>query len=271
MGLIFKEEGHAYSSTDPNEQINWTSVTALVGKFKEPFDTDAVAAKCIKNKKSKWYGLSSEDVKKIWKNENLRATSLGTFYHNQREEDLMSFDTITKEGIVLPIIPPIIQGDIKIAPTQKLLPGVYPEHFVYLKSAKICGQADYVEVVNSLINIMDYKTNKEIKSKGFKNWEGQIKKLLGPVAHVEDCNLQHYTLQMSIYMYIMLKHNPRLKPGKLTLQHVVFEKVEDDKYGYPVTAYSDIGDPIVKEIVIYEVPYMKQEVLDMINWLKDQE
>ena len=85
MGLIFREEGHAYSSTDPNEQIDWTSVTALVGKFKEPFDTDGVAAKCVKNKRSKWYGLDTEDVKYIWKKENLRATGLGTLYHNHRE------------------------------------------------------------------------------------------------------------------------------------------------------------------------------------------
>ena len=271
MSLIFKEEGHLYKSTDPNEQINWVSVTALIGKFKEPFDADSVADKCVKNKRSKWYGLSPEDVKAIWAKENKRATDLGSFYHSQRETDIMSCDTITKDGVQLPIIPPIIQGDIKLAPDQKLLPGVYPEHFVYLKSAKICGQADYVEVVNGVINIMDYKTNKEIKSKGFTNWEGKTKMLLGPMSHIEDCSLQHYTLQMSVYMYIMLKHNPRLKPGKLTLQHVVFEKIEDDKYGYPVTNYSENGDPIVKEIVIYEVPYMKEEVISMINWLKDQE
>jgi len=65
MSLIFKEEGHQYKSTDPNEQIDWTSVTALIGKLKEPFDTDAVAEKCVKNKRSKWYGLLAEEVKAI--------------------------------------------------------------------------------------------------------------------------------------------------------------------------------------------------------------
>ena len=34
---------------------------------------------------------------------------------------------------------------------------------VYLKSARLCGQADLVEIVNGYINITDYKTNKEIK------------------------------------------------------------------------------------------------------------
>lgn len=71
-------------------------------------------------------------------------------------------------------------------------------------------------------------------------------------------------------MYIMLKHNPTLKPGTMTLQHIVFEKEGEDKFGYPIIKYNENGDPVVKEVVPYEVPYLKQEVIDMINWLKDQ-
>lgn len=270
MSLIFKEEGHIYESVDPNEEIEWTSVTSLVGKFKQPFDIFAVSQKCSKNKKSKWYGIEAPVIRDIWTAETKRATDLGTFYHNQREADLMSFDTLTREGVDLPIIPPKVNEGIKYAPKQKLIPGVYPEHFAYLKSAGICGQADYVDVVNGTVNIMDYKTNKEIKERSYENWEGVRTMMASPLSHIEDCNLQHYTLQMSIYMYIILKHNPRLTPGKLTLQHVLFEKEGEDKYGYPITKYSEEGDPVVKEVVKYEVPYMKDEVLTMINWLKDQ-
>lgn len=269
MALTFKEEGHLYESVDPNDQIDWVSVTSLVGKFKQPFDAEAQSVKSSKNKRSKWFGLEPERIREIWESESKRATDLGTFYHNQREDDLMSFDTMTKEGVEIPVIPPNIQDGVKFAPAQQLIAGVYPEHFTYLKSAGVCGQADYVEVVNGKINIMDYKTNKEIKKRSYKNWEGVYQMLSSPVSHVEDCNLQHYSLQMSIYMYIMLKHNPKLKPGTLTIQHVMFEKIRDDEYGYPVTLYNDNGDPVVKEVVTYEVPYMKEEVLTMINWLKD--
>lgn len=270
MSLIFKEEGHIYQSVDPNEEINWTSVTSLVHKFQQPFDAKGVAEKCSKNKKSKWYGMTVPEILKVWNQENKRAVTLGSFYHNQREQDLMSFDTLTKDGVELPIIPPKVHDGVKYAPVQKLIPGVYPEHFVYLKSAGVCGQADYVEVLNGKINIMDYKTNKEIKEHGFTNWEGVTTMLEGPVSHLEDCNLNHYALQMSIYMYIMLKHNPTLKPGTMTLQHIVFEKEGEDKFGYPIIKYNENGDPVVKEVVPYEVPYLKQEVIDMINWLKDQ-
>lgn len=270
MSLIFKEKGHIYKSVDPNEEIDWTSVTSLVGKLKPKFDVMAVSKKCVKNKKSKWYGMKPSDVRAIWQKENNRANTLGTFYHNQRESDIMDCDTLTKEGVKLPVIPPIIQGDVKLAPEQKIEAGIYPEHFVYLKSAGVCGQADYVEVVNGKVNILDYKTNKEIKMKGFTNWEGITEMMHDPIGHIENCNFMHYNLQMSIYMYIILKHNPKLKPGTLTLQHVTFEEEGRDEYDYPITKYDKNGDPVIKDVISYEVPYMKEEVLSMINWLKDQ-
>lgn len=269
MSLIFKEKGHKYESIDPNESIIWTSVTGLIGKFKKPFDTDKIAKKSSKNKKSKWYNLDPETIKNIWQTENLRAVKLGSFYHNQREADLVECDTLQRDGIDLPIIPPKIIDGLKYAPNQKLIPGIYPEHFMYLKSAGICGQADRVEIVNNTIHISDYKTNKEIKETSYVNWEGISNKLTGPVSHIDDCNLQHYTLQMSIYMFMMLKHNPKLKPGTMILEHVLFEKEGDDKYGYPIIKYNSNEDPIVKDIVKYEVPYLKEEVISMINWLKE--
>ena len=94
---------------------------------------------------------------------------------------------------------------VKIASDQKLEPGVYPEHLAYLKSAAICGQADLVTIVNGKVNITDYKTNKEIKEKGFTNWEGITSKMYKPLSHLDDCNLNHYNIQLSIYMYIYIK------------------------------------------------------------------
>ena len=182
----------------------------------------------------------------------------------------MEFKTIERDGVEVPIIKPIIdQNGIKIAPEQKLKDGVYPELFVYLKSAGLCGQADLVTIVNGKINILDYKTNKEIKEKGFTNWEGITSKMYKPVNHLVDCNLKHYNLQLSLYAYIIKKHNPKLKIGELTIQHVIFEKEGDDKYGYPITKYNDQEEPIIKDIKIYNLPYLKQEVQSLIMWLKD--
>ena len=269
MSIIFNDADHSYKSID-GENIDWVSVTTLISNFKKPFDGKAIAAKVSKNKRSKWFGVEPETILKIWDDESQRAMSLGTFYHNQREADLCSLASIEKDGVTVPIFSPTVEPNgIKVAPNQKLESGVYPEHMVYLKSAGICGQSDLVEVVNNRIYIIDYKTNKEIKTESFVNWEGVSDKLSFPLLHLDDCNFNHYALQLSIYMYIMLKHNPKLKPGAMFIHHVVFEEDDKDANGYPVTKYTSEGDPIVKQVIPMEVPYLEDEVRSIILWLSD--
>ena len=113
MSLIFEEKGHLYKSIDPNENINWTSVTSVISKFKEPFDAESQAKKSTKNKRSKWYKIPPKKILEIWNNESNRAMTLGTFYHNQRESDLTGLDTLTIEGHALPVIPPKIIDGLK--------------------------------------------------------------------------------------------------------------------------------------------------------------
>ncbi len=268
MAIVFEASSHSYVSIDPEDKTKWVSVTTLLGALKQPFDSQGIAQKCSTNKKSKWYGMTPEAIQKAWKAEADRACDLGNWYHNQREEDLVSCENILRHNVTLPVIKPLIDNTgKKLAPLQKLIDGIYPEHMVYLKSVGICGQSDLVEVVNNQVYITDYKTNKKIDTESFKNWEGTSKKMLGPVSHLDDCNLMHYNLQLSIYMYIILKHNPNLKPGKLTIHHISFEEEEEtDEFGYPICKLSDQGEPIIKNIQIYELPYLKNEVIDVLKW-----
>lgn len=269
MSIVFNANDHSYKSLD-GEAIDWISVTTLVSNLKKPFDAAKTAQRVSKSKKSKWCGIAPDTILEIWKKEADRATTLGTYYHNQREADLCSLASIEREGIIVPVMPPIPEiNGLKHAPEQKLDDGIYPEHLVYLKSAGICGQSDLVEVVNGHVNIIDYKTNKEIKKESFKDWEGVSEKMLDPVSHLDDCNFNHYSLQLSIYMYIILKHNPKLKPGNIYIHHVVFETEDLDQYGYPITKYSPEGDPVVKEVIPMEIPYLKEEIVGIINWLHD--
>jgi ATP-dependent exoDNAse (exonuclease V) beta subunit len=267
--LRFTPQDHSYKSINPEEDIKWISVTSFISNFKQPFDADKIALKTSKSKKSKWYGMTPEEIKQAWANEALRATTLGTWYHNCRESDICSLETIERHGNTVPIFKPIEIDGTKFSPNQKLTDGVYPEHMVYLKSAGLCGQSDLVEVINGEVHITDYKTNKEIKTEGFTNWEGVTTKMNSPVAHLDDCNVNHYALQLSLYMYIILKHNPKLKPGVLTIHHILFEEVGKDKFGNPITALDTNGDPIVKDIIQYDLPYLKSEVISILHWLED--
>jgi hypothetical protein len=271
MALVFEPSTHSYKSLDAADNTVWVSVTTLLGHLKQPFDSNAIAKKSASNKRGKWYGMTVEDIQKAWKNESDRACTLGNWYHDQRERDIVGCDTISRHDKELPVIRPMFdEFGKKTAPTQKLIEGIYPEHMVYLRSAGICGQSDLVEVANGEVHITDYKTNKEIKTESFKNWEGISQKMSFPVSHLDDCNLNHYNLQLSIYLYVILKHNPNLKPGKLTIHHIIFEEEEEkDQYGYPVSKLDDQGEPIVKAVIPYELPYLKEEVLSIMAWYKD--
>lgn len=268
MAIVFEPVTHSYTSIDPNENIKWSSVTTLLSAFKQPFDSQAIAKKCSTNKKNKWYGMTVEAIQQAWKNESERACNLGNWYHDQREQDILSCETIVRHDNVLPVFSPITdENGRKVAPSQKLVAGIYPELMVFLKSAGICGQSDLVEVADDTVHITDYKTNKEIKKESFVDWQGNSKKLSAPLSHLDDCNLNHYNLQLSIYMYIILKHNPNLKPGKLIIHHITFEEEDEkDEFGYPIMKLSDTGEPIIRNIEVYELPYLKQEVMDILKW-----
>lgn len=270
MAVKFLPEDHKYVSVDPQEQIPWVSVTSIISKLKQPFEAEKIAEKSSKNKRSKWFGMTKQEILDAWKAESERAINVGNWYHNQREEDILELETIERHGKVIPIMHPLSDAEgLKIAPNQRLSDGMYPEHFVYMKSLGLCGQSDLVEVVDGAVHITDYKTNKEIRSESYKDWEGLSQKMNHPVSHLDDCNLNHYNLQLSIYLYMILKHNPKLKPGTLMIQHIQFEDEGKDDNGYPILKTNDLGDPIIKDIVYYDLPYLKEEVLSIVNWYKD--
>lgn len=269
MILRFLPEHHKYESIQP-DGIEWMSVTSFISMFKQPFDAQSISLKSSKNKKSKWFGMSPEEIQKAWKAESKRAIDLGTWYHDCREKDICSFSTLERYGVEMMVNTPIYENGVKLSPSQKLQDsGIYPEHLVYLKSAGLCGQSDLVEVIRNKVMITDYKTNKEIKMESYTNWEGISQKMKAPVSHLDDCNLNHYALQLSLYMFIILKHNPRLEPGQLTIHHILFEEAGRDKWDNPITALDTTGNPIVKDVVMYDVPYLKKEIISLIHWLQD--
>ena len=265
----FEPDNHLYTSVDPNDYIKWTSVTSLLKNYKEDFDSEKIASKSATKITSKWYGMTSQEIQDVWKAEAKRATDLGTWYHNQRESDLLECETIERYGKTLPIITPMVnEHGVKVASSQRLIEGIYPEHLCYSRSSGVCGQSDLVEVVNGYVHITDYKTNKELKKTGFTNYEGITKKLLGPFSHLDDCNFNHYNIQLSVYMYIILRHNLNLKPGNLTISHITFEEEGKNKFDYPITKRDHLGNPVIKEITRHEMPYLKKEITNLMSKLK---
>lgn len=267
MCIKFTSEDHKYTSID-NDNIEWVSVTRLVHLFKEKFDAEKMAKICAKGKNPKYAGKTPKEIIEIWNNENKRAISVGSFFHDERERQLLGHKTLGKKGKDIPIVKPIVKDGVKYAPEQKLEEGIYPELLVYLKSVGTCGQTDRAEVYDNLLKIADYKTSKTIKMKGYESYDGKVKKMLPPLSHLDDCNYNDYALQLSTYAYMILKHNYNLKLDKLVIEHIVFETLGDDENGYPIVKYDQNNQPVVKEVVPYEVPYLKKEVISMLKWLQ---
>lgn len=266
--IKFSDEGHKYSSTD-GANINWTSVTTAVHHFTQPFDEKAISKLVSTKRSSKWYGMTIPAILNQWKATNSYSLKVGNWYHNMMETAALSHESIMVDGFNLKIVKPIVVGTEKFAPVQKLENNCkYPEHFAYLKSSALCGQSDDVETVNGLLNIGDFKTNKEIKLQSFKHWETGHQMMKPPFQHLQDCNFNHYSLQLSIYMYMILKHNPQLKPGKITLKHIFFEESGRDKFDNPIYKEDEHGNFFVKDTHEYKIPYLKTECQVLVQWLK---
>lgn len=67
--------------------------------------------------------------------------------------------------------------------------------------------------------------------------------MYAPVAHLEDCNWNHYCLQLSMYAYFLEQQGYSL--SDMWIEHAVFE------------------EDVVVDTIKYYVPYLKKEVEDI--------
>ena len=105
--------------------------------------------------------------------------------------------------------------------------GIYPEFlmsYITPEGLHIAGQADLIVKSGNDLSILDWKTNKEIKKKSYYNKSKKKNVMMKyPLNNIEDCNFWHYTLQLSLYAYILQKLNPNFNIKSLKLVHIARE------------------------------------------------
>jgi hypothetical protein len=237
----------------------------MVEKFCPHFDSIEQSERCSTNQRSKWFGMEPGDIREYWDIENKRATDCGHWYHNVMEGKALAAGSKLYRGHMLKVIQPVMKPGYKLAPEQKLSAGIYPEHFMYNESLKVCGQSDLVYVYDDLVDIDDYKTNKELKMRGYGYQYDNAQMMIGKMSHLEDCNFNHYCLQLSIYMKLILLKNPGLKPGRMRIYHVTFENEGVDKFGFPILKRTPDGGYVPAPGKWYTVPYLEKEVNTIFN------
>jgi ATP-dependent exoDNAse (exonuclease V) beta subunit len=145
-------------------------------------------------------------------------------------------------------------GTFKLSTNNKTIPresGIYPELLMHRISEdgklRIAGQADLIIIDGDDIHILDYKTNREIKKSSYYNSSTRQKQMMQyPVNNLQDCNLSHYNLQLSLYAWMLKKAHPELTVKSLTIIHI------DHK----------------DKTTFYDLPYLEKDVERMLAYYK---
>lgn len=222
--MKFIEDVHKYM----DEYDEYTPVTYFIKSFQPFVDWEA---KC--RAKAKKLGITYEELRAQWDDTRDTAAAKGTKFHKKMEDRLADKGVLKVFGKELPVTYYETFAGIKDDPSMALEDNtVYSEKMIWSRKYKVCGTADLVQVVDGKINVLDYKTNKELKMEAWRNPRtGQRQKLMGPCNSLDDCNFNVYQLQLNVYMYMLLQANRNLKIGNMQILHIIF----NDEEGNDVT------------------------------------
>lgn len=153
--------------------------------------------------------VAQEDIDKVladWDVKSRYALVKGTNEHLKRETQ----DRVSNNEF----------NDWEFFDLGSLTPGIKPELRLYNHGYKIAGTADRVTIkADKTFDIVDYKTSKRIDTDSFFNpWTRTKPMMKAPINDLPDCNYIHYTLQMSLYAYMLEQYG--FKCDWLAIYHI---------------------------------------------------
>lgn len=190
----FVEETHRYYIDGRTD--GWTSVTTLIHDNFEHFDADKIISKMMNSRKwpdSKYFGMTPEEIKQAWDDNRDQAATAGTAMHANVENyyNGLPHEVESKEF-----------GMFKAFEADH--PWFRPfrsEMIVFSTRIKLAGSVDmlYDDLRNpGTLAVGDWKRSKEIKKEN--KWQSGN---TAETAHLPDCNLVHYSLQLNIYSILL--------------------------------------------------------------------
>lgn len=192
---------------------------------------------------------AKRDILAEWAEKRDESCVRGTKFHQEQEN--LHWGGSTQElkqlglgGTFTPI------NTNKIVMGQR---GVYPELLLSRISndgiLRIAGQADLVIVDGNEVHILDYKTSKTIDQKGyFDSKSRKATTMKYPLNNIADSNFWHYTLQLSLYAWMIEKAYPEAIIKSLVIIH-----------------YDHNG-----KVTNYNCEYRKKDVERMLAFYKNQ-
>jgi ATP-dependent exoDNAse (exonuclease V) beta subunit len=177
-----------YFSFKLNNSKKLSSVTKIVKSFFPEFDKDGVSAAYAKK-----HGLTQEEVLAMWDAKAKRSTEIGNAVHKYIENTFKDIAFDKKE------YDEEIQKRFDVADTAISQLGEYYdligcELIVFDPEIEGAGILDLLmkgKKTNKFY-LIDWKTNESIKM------ENSFQGGLDVLAHVDDCNFNHYSLQLGL-------------------------------------------------------------------------
>lgn len=181
-----------------------TSVTTWIHKFQEDFNSDYWSLR-----KAEELGISQAEMLAEWEAINLKSQVKGTSIHNYIENLFNNkiYDFPTTSALPKNIHEEVYEEFVKIrnyvdnfyADTKGKLIPIKNEYVMFDEELGIAGMTDMLfwNVKYRQFQIWDWKTNKQLRT------ENSFQKLKGPLSHLDDCEMNIYSLQLHTYRYIL--------------------------------------------------------------------
>jgi ATP-dependent exoDNAse (exonuclease V) beta subunit len=204
---------------------NYLSVTKWIHRHFEPFDADKVIEKMMNSPKwpqSKYYELTVEEIKHLWKKKGEEASRKGTYMHSLIEEYYNGKHTLKelndKYGEKMPEISQFYNYEINRLTTYGTDWKPYrTEWRVFDEDLLILGIIDmvYIDPSDNQLILCDWKRANDIKKSN--PWQQSRTEC---ISHIPDTNFWHYSLQLNMYKHILeTKYKKKVKKMYLAVFH----------------------------------------------------
>lgn len=166
-----------------------TSISRVLGQYKQPFDSEYWSAK-----KAQERGVSAEVILQEWQAKADRSKKLGNMIHLAAESYIANGHygqfRWPKE------FQPHFQSLQQFFTENQHVIFETTEQIIGSPEIGIAGRYDFTYRKMDGPYLADLKTNKEIKT------ENIFEQMKPPLTHLDDCNYNHYALQLSLLRYL---------------------------------------------------------------------
>ena len=286
--VAFNEELHKYFNVRYGDRT-YTSVTTLISKYHEQFDAEFWSSyKALEALIGEVF-VESGVKKHLLDKKQFDRALLDTFdvpealFEQKRFEILMSYQKANKDGCDRGTTYHLERENMFYnKPKHKLNEynfglkldgefacekhnfdlnqenGIFPEYLIYYSTEdavlNMAGQIDILIKQGDDLYLLDYKTN--VKGIDMKSYFDRKKKksvrMFYPLNNYDDCKYVHYTLQLSIYAWMLQRINPKWNIKLLRIIHI---DGDDKETFYDLDYLKDDVDKLMKH-------YKKQTRVD---------